>query len=57
MQTLLKPFLSALTGFIANLFAEELVKELILIGLEALAKRTDTKFDDQAVEAIREHMD
>lgn len=57
MNAIIMPILSAagkmLLGILASALSENLVKNMIIIGLEKLSKKTDTDVDDRLLATLR----
>lgn len=57
-MSVLLPILSTLgtigMSLLTSLMTETFLKKAILIGLEKLAKKTETEADDQLLEAVKE---
>lgn len=46
--------MAIVTKILMGLLTEALIKKFIILALEELAKKTDNKIDDKAVEIIKE---
>lgn len=48
--------LKALMGMGAKLLTEQLIEELVVWGMDLLAKSTKTKVDDELAEMVKKHL-